>query len=213
MYKLTQVVVRAVTTGTLLLLALHLGSSPATAEDFCAVTLNVTASSGQPITSTLVELADATGRIVLRQQMYGSRLRICDFGFGPHTLRVGTNECLPVSVSNLKVVFGHPLVLHVVLDPCTYWDLMSTGCFIYLRTVDEDRKPLAAVHFSPEINRGVLANTDTYGRWQGYFKGAYDVTFDKKGFAPSVARVDCRNGVEVDQEVVMKRTARASPSQ
>jgi hypothetical protein len=210
MHKLTQVVVRAVTTGTLLLLALHLGSSPAMAEDFCAVTLNVTSSTGEPITGTWVELADPTGRIVLRQPMHGSRLRICDFGFGLHTLRVGTNECLPVSVSNLKVVFGHPLVLHVVLDSCSYWELMHTGCFIYFRTVDEDRKPLADVHFSPPLNLGVPANTDAYGRWQGLVNGAYDVRFDKSGFAPAAIHIECKDGVDVDQEVILKRAVPAS---
>jgi hypothetical protein len=103
-------------------------------------------------------------------------------------------------------VFGHPLALHVVLDDCSYAELMSTGCVIYFRTVDEEHKPLADVHFSPQLNLEAPAHSDFYGRWQGLINGAYDVTFDKTGFAPATARIECKNGVEIDQEVVMRRS-------
>ncbi len=109
----------------------------APAEDFCAVTLHVTSFDSGPITSLWVEILDSSANVVRREQMHGATFQICDFGFGPHTIRVGTNECLPVSISNVRLVFGSPLSLSVFLNSCGYRDTMRNACFAYLRVTDE----------------------------------------------------------------------------
>jgi len=183
------------------------GPVTARADDFCALTLRVTGPMGEPSRSTWIELDDASGRVVWRDAMQGPDLKICDFGFGPHTLRVGTNECLPVAISNLRVVFGFPLSLHVILDGCGYREQMRKGCLVYLRTVGTDGQPLPGVNFSPPIVRGDPQRTDGFGRWQSLFGGEHDLTFSKPGFAPVAVHVRCNDNEEVDQEIVMPKAA------
>ncbi len=206
MHKLELFPISFLRLGAALLLGICLQLSSARAGDFCAVTLNVTGPHGEPITSTWIELVDPSGRVVRREMMQGSEHRICDFGFGPHTLRVGTNECLPVAVSNLRAVFGFPLVLHVVLDGCGYQEQMRDACVAYFRTVSEDSAPLSGVRLPPRWAAGGLAQTDSYGRWQGPFRGEQDLTFTKPGFAPTAKHIECRHDEEVDVEVVMRKT-------
>jgi hypothetical protein len=186
-------------------LYLSLGAPPAMAEDFCAITLKVTGPKGEPVTNTWIELVDPSGRVVLRERTQGSEHRICDFGFGPHTLRVGTNEFLPVAVSNLRLMLGAPQILHVILDARSYGHPMRSGCFVYFRTVDEDRKSLPGVSFSPQLNIKMPSTTDGFGRWQGLFGGAHDLTFTKPGFAETATHIECKADEEVDVEVVMRK--------
>lgn len=180
------------------------------AAEFCALDVRVTDLDGKPITSTWIELVDPTDRVV-RREMVGHEFKICDFGFGPHTLRVGTNECLPVAISNLRVVMGHPLFLNVVLNGCSYREVMRNACLAYFRTVDGDHKPLPEVDFSPRLTLDQRAQTDSLGRWQGLFTGAYSLTFTKSGYASADARIQCRADEEVDVEVVLKRQAASDP--
>jgi len=100
--------------------------------------------------------------------MSGPELKICDIGFGPHTLRVGTNECLPVAISNVRAVFGAPLILNVVLNGCGYREQMRSGCLTYFRTVDDHHDPVPGVRFSPPLGTDLPDFTDGFGRWQGF---------------------------------------------
>jgi len=199
------------TRGLLLSICLLLGPSLGRAEDFCAVTLKVTGSKGEPITSTWIELVDQSGRIVRREMMRGTEHKICDFGFGPHTLRVGANECLPVSISNLRVVFGFPLSLNVTLNSCGYMEQMRSVCFLYFRTVNEEHEPEPSVRFSPQWISDKPSETDGFGRWQGWFQGDRNLTFTKTGFAATAMHVQCQQNEEVDVEVVMKKDGMKKP--
>jgi hypothetical protein len=180
-----------------------LSAPRATAADFCALTVTVSGPDGGPINSTWIELADPSGRIV-RREMVAATFKICDFEFGPHTLRIGTNECLPVSVSNLQVVIGHPVVLNVVLNVCGYRETMRNACLIYFRTVGTDRQPVAGVEFSPQLTLDQPSRTDSFGRWQGLLGRSAIVTFSKPGHEPTTVRVECQRNEEVDLQVVMK---------
>jgi hypothetical protein len=193
-------------------LGFSFGSQQAAAQEFCAVTLHVAEPDGGPITSTWIELDDSSGRLVHREMMMGSTLKICDFGFGPHTLKVGTNGCLLVAISNLRMVFGSPLDLHVVLDGCGYREQVRSGCLLYLRVVDDGGKPVSRITFSPRLVTNQLPTTDSYGRYQALFKGFGDLTFKKEGFDPEKVHVECQDSEEIDLEVTMKRAA-APPKQ
>jgi hypothetical protein len=131
-------------------------------------------------------------------------LLICDFGFGPHQLRVGTNECLPTTISNLKLVFGSPLFLNVILNGCAYREQMRNACLIYFRVADNDGKPVPGAEFSPSL-ADQTPRVDTYGRYQGLFKGSHDVTFVAAGFEAATVHLQCKEAEEVDQVVVMRR--------
>jgi hypothetical protein len=206
MHKLAIVplIIRAMPGVLMLGFCLQPGARAARAEDFCAVTLKVSNSMGWPATSTWIELVDPSGRVVRKEMMSGPELKICDFGFGPHTLRVGTNECLPVAVSNVRAVFGAPLVLNVVLNGCGYREQMRSGCLAYFRTVDDHHDPVPRVAVSP-LAADPPDHTDSFGRWQGLFGGSHDLTFSAVGFEPAKVHIECKRDEEVDAEVVMKR--------
>jgi hypothetical protein len=212
MHKLASPLLRSLASFVLLCAWGSAVPSQVRAEAFCALTLHVEEAPGDPFTSTWVELVNSSGRTVLRQMMRGPELKICDFGFGPHTLRVGTNECFPVAISGLKVVLDAPIELHVILNPCVYREVMHTGCSIYFRSVDDDHAALPDVQFSPAINLGRPSTTDAFGRWQGLFRRAYDLTFTKPGFQPSRIHIQCHDGEDVEQEVVLKRAGASPPT-
>lgn len=176
------------------------------------MTLKVSNSMGWPATSTWIELVDTSGRVVRKEMMRGPELKICDFGFGPHTLRVGTNECLPVAISNVRAVFGAPLILNVVLNGCGYREQMRTGCLAYFRTVDDNHDPVPEAAISPPLATNLPDHTDGFGRWQGLFGGSRGITFSAMGFDPAKVHIDCKRDEEVDVEVVMKKAgASAEP--
>lgn len=172
------------------------------AADFCALSVHVVDSSGKPIGRMWVELTDASGKTERREMMEGPDFKICDFGFGEHTIHVGTNECLPVAISGLRVVFGSPISLDVVLNACGYRNMRS-ACLVYFRTLDSNGKPIAGVQFSPKLNLEA-PQTDSYGRWQGLVKGSRVMTFEKTGYSPTVIRIQCKSDEEIDQLVVMR---------
>jgi len=163
----------------------------------------VSPAEGGPSTSTWIELLDASGRVERREEA-GPTFRICDFSFGPHTLRIGVNECLPVAVSNLRVVIGQPLNLHVLTDGCGYMETMRNACLLYFRARDEGGKPVPQAQFSVKSASSSTA-TDSFGRWQGLFRGSDDFTFTAPGYASATVHAQCQAHEEVDLEVVMKR--------
>lgn len=183
----------------------------ARAEDFCAVTAEVFAADGRPNNMTWIQLDDPSGKPVRKELVRGPIVRICDFGFGPHTLRIGINECLSVSISNLRVVFGSPLHLRVYTNVCGYRSLRS-GCLAYFRVVDDSGAGLPDVDLSlPPSDRP--QRTDSFGRWQGLFSGNRHFVFSKPGFEAVNMQVECRRDEEIEQQVVMKRAPpRQGPS-
>ena len=198
--------VAAVRTAVLFVLVVWRNPTAARAQEFCAVTLNVTNPGGTPITSTWIEVIDASGKTVRREMTAGSSATVCDFGFGSNSLRVGANECLPVTVSNLRVVIGFPVHLDVILNSCGYREPNRGACMVYFRTQSESGDPIGDVDFYPRITEAA-PRTDSYGRYQSLFRGARDVTFTKKGFRPTSVHLECRSDEEVDRAVVMSKEA------
>lgn len=193
-------IMRLISCGLLLLAGLA-SVSAAPKEDFCAVTLHVVGPDGAPITSTWIELDDPSHHVVRKEMMAGPTLRICDFGFGPHTLKVGTNECFPVVLSDLRVVFGSPVNLDVVLNACSYREIVRSACLLYFRVVDQDG------HSVPEVSlaREGPLKTDSYGRYQTLFQGSQEFVFSKQGFAPETASLNCGSAEEIDLTVILKK--------
>jgi hypothetical protein len=184
---------------------MQLTASAVKAEEFCAVTLNVFGPHGEPNNSTWIELDDPSGKAVQKRMMAGPTLYLCDFSFGPHTLRVGTNECFPVAISNLRVVVGSPITLNVTLNACGYREQVRSGCLLYVRVVDDEGIPLSEVDFSPRIASIKPPKTDSYGRYQTIFSGKQEMTFTKPGLSPEMVSVQCETTEEIDRVVVMKK--------
>jgi hypothetical protein len=180
---------------------------PAAAPEFCALSVKVSDWEGRPINFTWMELADSSGRVERRESV-GSEFRICDFGFGPHTLRIGTNECFPVAVSNLEVRLGSPIVLDVRMPKCAYGHPMygsSSGgvvCRSYFRTTTADGAALPEVEVLRKDGGGG-GLTDSYGRWQGILAGTRDITFSRPGYAPKTVRVRCPESGALEMSVAL----------
>jgi len=135
-------------------------------------------------------------------------LKLCDFGFGAHSLTVGTNECLPVTISNLRVVLGSPTNLKVILNACGYGEhFLRTGCPLYLRAVDAEGKPMPDVDLSSRILTNERARTDSYGRYQTLFGGTTDVMFSKPGFQTETVHLQCHDTEDIEKELVLKKAA------
>lgn len=182
------------------------GQSQPRGDDFCAVTLHVLSTEAMPVTSTWLELIDQSGKIEMRTQTEGATIKICDFDFGPHILRVGTNECLPVSISNIRLVVGSPLHLEVILNGCGYREVMRNACLLYLRTVDDDGKPVPEAEISLRPIPAAPPKSDSYGRYQTLFQGSRSLILTKAGFEPAEVEANCQENEELDLKVVMHRS-------
>jgi hypothetical protein len=189
------------------LFGLMLCQPTARAEDFCALTVDVMDRNLEPVTGTWVELLDSRGNVELRTRTESPTLRICDFGFGPHTLRVGTNNCLPVEVSNLQLVLGSPLHLKVITNPCAYRDEVRSTCLLYIRAVDGANTPVAGAEISP-VGRSAdpPPKTDSYGRFQTLSRGDKEIVLTKEGYEPGRARVQCKDSEQLDVKIVMEKS-------
>lgn len=171
------------------------------AAEFCAVTANVTDSNGKPASIVSFQLEDPAGKVVKSGINFGPQIEICDFGFGPHTLRVGTNECLPVTISDLRLVLGSPLRLRVILNACSHqWP--RNACLLYLRVSDDGGNPVSGVRVVRNSRPEEI--TDGYGRYQSLSRTT-DLMLAKEGFQDEKVHVDCRDDEEIDLPVTLKR--------
>lgn len=173
------------------------------AQDACLLTADIILDDGRPIVSTHIELTDPSGKIVLQRQT-SSRLEICDFGFGPHTLRVGTNERYPVTISSLIANPSYPIRLKIILNSGPQASSGSNFCEVYFRVFDEDGSPVA--------NASVIAgnragSTDIYGRIISGVSRRRPVTYSvkKSGFVETTLDVECEDSEQIRRTVVLRR--------
>ena len=207
MHQIINLPIRRLPSLRILLLGLSwvVSSHAMMAENFCALTLDVVTWEGKPSTVSWVELLDSSGRRVLTKEILGPTVRICDFGFGRHTLRVGTKDCLPVSIENLQVVFGKPLHLKVIRNHCGYQHSVRNACLLYLRAVDNDGRPVEGAELSLWHPPGAPHKTDSYGRFQILYPGNQDIVVTKEGFEAAKVRAECKETEELDIKVVMEK--------
>jgi hypothetical protein len=177
------------------------------AEGFCALTVNVTDSEGKSSTRTWVQLIDAGGKVVLNQMLVGPTLRMCDFGFGPHSLKIGTNECFPLTISNIRLHFGEPIRLGVQMNRCQGGG-ERTACLLYFRVKDPDNRPLFGVHVASDGHEWPSVS-DEYGRIQAYFgPGETHITVKQDGYQTESFNVRCQDVEEHDREIVLRQIGR-----
>jgi hypothetical protein len=112
-----------------------------------------------------------------------------------------------VSVENLRVVLGKPVVLRVVLNGCGYSEHMRNACSVYFRVVDSNGSPVPDAALSP-TSSGNPVETDKFGRWQGLVRGSAQYVFTKRGFTTTMTNVECHDDEEIDREVIMGRVGK-----
>jgi hypothetical protein len=171
-------------------------------EPFCALTANITRPDGRSTRHTLFELIDPAGKVVLKDVASESTLRICDFGFGTYSLRIGPNECHPITVSNLRLRLGHPIVITVSKIPCGPEE-EHTGCSVYFRVRDDRGRNLPDVRMNSG-GREWPETTDEYGRLEAEFgPGRITVLLSKPGYLSTTTSFDCTDGSDTEQELVL----------
>ena len=194
---------RAAIVGAMLLVPLCAGT---TDSAVCALTAYVQDAKGAPVSRTWVELFDQRSTVVFSGLVDSNPVRICDFGFGTHTLRVGRHGCFPVTVSNLQFMFAKPIVLRIVLNACVIGD-MWFGCPVYFRIRSVDNQKLANIKIVSEQRSTV---TDAYGRAQFMMGTSTTETFVFEGQGYEAARqsVSCRDRSIVEREIILERSPR-----
>ena len=184
---------------------LCLGGLSLFGADTCALTLQLFSYDGRPASNAWVELRDSEDKVVLRTLMEGPTLRICDFGFGPHSLRVGASWGLPVTVSNLRLLLKAPLNIKVVLNSTNYTGGMGSGCLLYLRVADRAGQPVPGADILQSNFPGTSAKADSFGRYQALYGGTNEIVVRKEGYEDSRTVVACKDREQLDRGVVITR--------
>ena len=76
--------------------------------EFCALRLSVTLPDGIPVVSAAAELLDARGTIVQTTTIANGEGHFCDFGFGPHSIRVHEESSIPTVLTGIQLIYGEP---------------------------------------------------------------------------------------------------------
>ena len=196
------------------LLALLLAPPASAQSPFCAVRLRVDLAGGGAITSASAELRDATGKAVQMQAVKDGRAEFCDFGFGPHSIRVrlDSTECAVVTIEGIRIAYGRTQTLNVILNPCARGGdaiLFGDGCSAFFRVRDKAGAPVpdASIyeggvrqHETSDIYGRVLLSVPTL---------ATEVEVRKDGYLAARALVECsRRGERRELEVVLAPTPR-----
>lgn len=165
------------------------------ADDFCAVTLSVRLSDGQPVPSASARLIDPSGETVQRKRVINGRAEFCDFGFGPHSILVRAgSDCGSVLLRGVRLAYGFAQTFGVILNTCGYeGNASGNACFTYLRVASPDGKPLAGVEIKETGVTSPIVATDRYGRASvSVHAGAQaEFTLLKPGYKTDVLHLGC----------------------
>ena len=188
----------------LMLAATVVTISAAATKAFCALTLDVLDSGGAPAKLTPVKLIDSSGAIVFDQQVEGSTVRICDFGFGPHRLVVGYGRCYPATISNLRLRMGRPIHLTVRLNACPPDNWGGSLCDVYLRVREPSGAPVAGAGLALGDD-GSNSLSDQYGRVESFLVGGSSAvaTISKEGYGSQHLTLRCTQSEDIEKEVLL----------
>lgn len=162
------------------------------AGEFCAVTLFVSSPDGKPAV-VRVHMLDRSGNVELNTFSEIQGLKICDFGFGPHRIVISPDSCFPTTVSNLRVLDGRPITLHVIDNPCTKYPTESNGCKVYFRVRSGAGEKIAGATIRPSMTRDDHLETDSFGRaWTVMLPSmSFRFTASHEGYSPESLDVTC----------------------
>jgi hypothetical protein len=169
----------------------------------CALRVSVATKRGQPINATFVELIGPKGNLAWAERVTGSEFSICDFGFGKHYLRVGTNECYPVTISNIVLHPRNPVKLKVTLNECGGHPAIFSMCEAYLRIRDSSGQPIEGVEVA-STRLVPHPRSDRYGRMVFPIqRGDHTIRLVRTGFQPLEVQLACVGFERAEREIIM----------
>lgn len=173
------------------------------AQDYCALIVDLQSANGSPAKSVPVRLYDPQGKLVLDELSSGPRVRVCDFGFGPHSLQIGYNHCFPTTFPNLRLRLGRPISLSVRLQRCEP-DTWEGSCSLYLRISDGADRPLEGVALL--IDRKTVGLSDPFGRVEGFFLDqTVKAKVAKTGYGSQELELHCSQGEVFERALRLER--------
>jgi hypothetical protein len=135
------------------------------AQDFCAVTVEVEGIHGQLVNRVDVALEDSSGKVVEKQVALGGVARFCDFDFGRHSVVVDPGRCGERRIDNVEILLGIEQLIPVITQPCPLQDIQMSGCEAWLRIMNDSGRPLTGARVRPTSSDEQWEGTaDRFGR-------------------------------------------------
>jgi len=134
-------------------------------SDFCALSITVVSPNGLTIPYPLpITLVDSTGRVEEQTTTRDGKASFCDFGFGDHTVIVGSEEgCGSVVMPHIRLRLGSHQELKIVHNICSgVGEGGRLNCAFYLRIRSDNGQKLAGAELWSQGN--LLLKADQYGR-------------------------------------------------
>lgn len=177
----------------------------ARAAEFCALTVDIIRPDGSPARFTPVRFLDPAGKALLDETVESSTLRICDFGFGPHTLVIGHSYCHPVAFEGLRLRLDEPIHLIARLNTCSRDRWPGNLCSVYLRVRDAGGGRIggALLRWNAPTPG---ATSDSMGRLAAFLVGGdkTTATVSKVGYVTSTLSLACAGSEDIEIEVVLE---------
>jgi hypothetical protein len=176
-------------------------------NSFCALKISAVSEDGSLIRNAFAELFDPLGQIIQRKEVVEGHAEFCDFGFGYHSILVRgkDDDTCDTMVKNVKVIYGRPQQIKVILNSCLEYRSADGGnaCFVYLRVSSKTGEKIQNAKILKDDGLQII--TDEYGRAQvgiRLFSGT-DLTFSKNGYETRKAHVECPY-VPVEKEMTIE---------
>ena len=175
---------------------------------FCAVTLSVASPDGRPVLSGQTQLMDEQGTTVEVSAIANGRAAFCDFGFGPHSIRVQQDASIPVTLFGIHLTYGQEQHLRVVMNPVP--DTGSEGgggnaCRGYVRLITPDGRPIPN---ASAVYHGTSFHSDAFGRLLLLVPLRQFATFrfEKPGFVTRDVSLSCSTwDDQIERKIVLTR--------
>jgi hypothetical protein len=164
---------------------------------FCAVDLVITLGDGGMASSGTAELRDDRGRVVKVAPITAGKASFCDFGFGSYSIRVDSENTIPVILTGIRLIYGTTQNLAVILNPKSMVPEGGSGnaCRAYIRAEGTDQRPIVEARA-----------TSHAGAYQGDLFGRFlllvplnrfvTFTFEKAGYKPLQLTLACSSWSE-----------------
>lgn len=179
--------------------------------DLCLLQVNFVDQGGRLNQGLEVELveAGATGTVLFRATLKDAELKICDYPFGEHVLKVRRPFCFEISLFRIGRYYPEEEKFEVITPSCRgaqLWGEGGTGCALHLRISDAmSLLPIAGAKVS--IQNGASSfepdKADSYGRIHTLIAKAAPskLVVESPGFRPQSLTVECPKKTDVPTAV------------